>query len=436
MAAPLDEQIKQLIQAGEGGNVVSATKAVLNLLVKNSIAYEARLNPNLVGVNSQNRDGLGVVPSQVHKLLSDIVDLGFTEDVISAVCVESTPPEQDFNVALMNRSEEALPSFINPEMVKYTSVGASHTNQALRCIIGQVRHIDDRLTIAGKLNLEKVALVDANLAEACKVGLKWLVLPSHIVAKHSGLAAMIQCGLNASGQIARVESEVQVLRRLHTCWLADTSRSADGRVDFAQIQSKVLRSKPPCSQYLTHMYNFVLRRCGGKAAELLLTSERFLSAQMSEVKVVGGELFDVLAADVRGAVQQLNLFRHALLKYACVHGLSAFEAKRLLRDPNAQALEDLIVEFNNIASKVQMTTSIINIIGKFELTGVAKLLGKRSGSMELAAHDFIVEWNNCTGQSIESRFQPICAQELADRADKLNKSQDVSTSSDSGVYLS
>jgi hypothetical protein len=435
MSTPLDEQITSLIQAGEGGNVVSATKAVLTLLTSSSIAYEARLNPMLVGVHSQNRDGMGVLPSQVHKLLSDIVDLGFSEEVINAVCVESTPAEQSFNVNLMKNSGSALPPYSSADVIKYTSLGASHTNQALRCVIGQVSHSDDRLTINGKLNLEKVAMQDAALASACKSGIRWLVLPSTIITKHPGLAAMIQCGLNASGQIARLEGEVQVLRRLHACWLVEVDRSIDNNVEFKNIQTKVLRSKPPCGQYLHHMFNFLMRRCGGRSADLLTSTERFLASQMSEVKVVGAELFDVLASDVRGTVQQLNLVRHALLKYACVHGMVASEARRVLKDPEALVLEGLIAEINTTTSIVPVNANIIKVLGQFELNAISKLLGKRSDSIQLAAHDCIVEWNTLTGQSLVSRFQTECAEELASRLAKHQKAKESSSSSGSSVVL-
>ena len=60
-----------------------------------------------------------------------------------------------------------LPCFGNEEMVKYCSLGVSHTNQALRLVLGQVARTDDRLTINGALNYEKVSLQDRELARAC-----------------------------------------------------------------------------------------------------------------------------------------------------------------------------------------------------------------------------------------------------------------------------
>ena len=419
MAVPLDDQIKLIIEAGEGGNVVSACKQVLSLLKENKVSYEARLHPNLVGVHPENRDGVGVLPSQVHKLLSDIVDLGFCEDVITAVCTESTPADRKFNVMLMQGSGGALPCFGSEEMVKYCSLGASHTNQALRLVMGQVAHNDDRLTINGVLNYERVSLQDRGLARACSDGLKWLVLPHCVLAKHDKLASLIQCGLNASGQIIRAESELQVLRRIHACWLAESARCSNARVEFSTVQAKIGRSKPPCSAYLHLMFNFLLRRCGGKGAELLVSTDRFVGLQMIEPKVLGGDVFDTLAADVRGCVQQYNLVRHALFKFACVHGLQSRDAKRVLIDKQAQTLEEIIAQFTQMVSTSSSSSDVVNMLGQFEMAAIASILGKRSESINLLAHDFIVSFNKFSGTSFPSRFESICADELKARAAEL-----------------
>ena len=417
MAAPLDDQIKSIIEAGEGGNVVSACKQVLSLLKEHKVSYEARLSPNLVGVHPENRDGVGVLPSQVHTLLSDIVDLGFCEDVITAVCTESTPADRKFNVELMQGSGGSLPCFGGEEMVKYCSLGASHTNQALRLVLGQVAHTDDRLTINGVLNYEKVLLQDRGLARACSDGLKWLVLPHQVLAKHEKLASLIQCGLNASGQIIRAESELQVLRRIHACWLVESARCQNTRVEFSTVQAKIGRSKPPCSAYLHLMFNFLLKRCGGRNAELLSVTDRFVALQMIEPKVLGGELFDTLASDVRGCVNQYNLVRHALFKFACVNGLQSRDAKRVLADKQAQSLEDIIAQFTQMVTTVSSPSfDVINMVGQFEMAAIASILGKRSESINLLAHDFIVELNKITCQSFPSRFETICSDELKARA--------------------
>lgn len=427
MSMPLEEQIRSLIEAGEGGNVVSATKQVLHLLKEHKVSYEARLHPNIVGVHSQNRDGVGVLPSQVHKLLTDIVDLGFSEEVIMAVCTESTPKDRSFNTRLTQASGGALPAYAVEDMVKYCSLGASHTNQALRCILGQVSHTDNRLTIDGVLNHERVLLQDRELARVCKEGLKWVVLPSQLLSDHPKLASMIQCGLNASGQIIRAESEVQVLRRIHTLWLEESAQSADQRVEFGAIQARVQRSKPPCGQYLHHMYNFLLRRCGGRDAGLLELLELFVGAQTSEPKSLGGEMFDVLSSDVRGLVNQYTLVRHALFKYATVHGLTARDAKRVLSDKQAEVVEGILAEFSDLIQTGLLTHDIINIMGRFEMAAIGSILGKRHDSVHLCAHDFILEWNAHAGHltpagvQVESRFEELCAIELKAREDKPNR---------------
>ena len=89
----------------------SATKQVLSVLKAHNALYEARLNPGLVGVHPEKRDVVGALPRQADELLSDVVDLGFCEGVITPVCTESTTGDREWNVKLTQGSGGALPCF-------------------------------------------------------------------------------------------------------------------------------------------------------------------------------------------------------------------------------------------------------------------------------------------------------------------------------------
>ena len=176
------------------------------------------------------------------------------------------------------------------------------------------------------------------------------------------------------------------------------------------------------SRPAVHICILCLTSCSGVVegrAQNCLSTDRFVGLQMIEPKVLGGDVFDTLAADVRGCVQQYNLVRHALFKFACVHGLQSRDAKRVLIDKQAQTLEEIIAQFTQMVSTSSSSSDVVNMLGQFEMAAIASILGKRSESINLLAHDFIVSFNKFSGTSFPSRFESICADELKARAAEL-----------------
>ena len=414
----LSAQIEALIKEAEAGNIVNKAREILGLLQQHNVAVTMRLSPSVVGVHPLNRDGLGVNAHDVHQLLSDIVDVGWSESQVSGVCVDATGAVKQYNADLMKSTDGMLPVFACNDSIKYASLAASHTNQALRCIIGQARHQDERLTIHGLLNLEKVRLKDPAMAKACEVGILWLVLPSTLLDRHQGLAALIQSSYNCAGQIARAESEVQVLRRLHSCWHGASLAGPVGQhVDFALIKQKVLRSKPPCANAIAFMYSFMLKTCGGTSASILLETEQFLKDMMATTKSVGAEMFDVLSTDMKNSGSQCIYLRHGLLKLAYCSSVSTSETKRFLAKDNLDKCleaESIMVDMRGVCAKFLDRRDVRMAIGQLDIDLAAKVIGKRNSSFALIAHKFIQELNKLTGSVIASRFEAACLQELQD----------------------
>ena len=256
------------------------------------------------------------------------------------------------------------------------------------------------------------------MAKACEVGILWLVLPSTLLDRHRGLAALIQSSYNCAGQIARAESEVQVLRRLHSCWLAASLAGPVGQhVDFALIKQKVLRSKPPCANAIAFMYSFMLKTCGGTSASILLETEQFLKDMMATTKSVGAEMFDVLSTDMKNSGSQCIYLRHGLLKLAYCSSVSTSETKRFLAKDNLDKCleaESIMVDMRGVCAKFLDRRDVRMAIGQLDIDLAAKVIGKRNSSFALIAHKFIQELNKLTGSVIASRFEAACLQELQD----------------------
>ena len=69
------------------------------------------------------------------------------------------------------------------------------------------------MVVNGKLSLHLVDSVDKNMAAAVTQGVEWTVV-SAVAAAVPGVCALLQEAGNAASQVARGESEFQVLLRI------------------------------------------------------------------------------------------------------------------------------------------------------------------------------------------------------------------------------
>ena len=84
------------------------------------------------------------------------------------------------------------------------------------CFVYNVAHSDTKLTVDGCLSLEKLSKVDSAWAQAIREGLEWLVV-SHSVVEKFPEYTLLTAG-SASGQIAAVENELQLAKKLSSAF--------------------------------------------------------------------------------------------------------------------------------------------------------------------------------------------------------------------------
>jgi hypothetical protein len=433
----LDAQMASMIKSADDGNIVRVSRNILSFLKEHSLVMSTKINPAFIGVHRLNRDGYGVNPIDVHSLLTDIADCGWCDEEVFAVCSDATEDCKDFNMKLMESSNGKLPLFPNTESIKNVSLSASHTNQALRCILAEMDHGDTRLCMNSKLNIAKVMSFDKGMADAACNGLTWLVIPASLLAKHDGLAQLLQSGLNTSGQIARPENELQVLRRLHSCWLQ--AYHTGGKVDFQLIRQKVMRSKPPCAAGIPHMFSFMLKASGGTSGEFLQDTEKYVKSTCTSAKSVGGLIFDCLSRDLKHTQSQMVLVRHAMLKLAYSDSLSAHEAKRLgQKDREAEFMlaESLLDEMRKVCHSFETSMEVFLARSRFEVSVACKLVGRPKPSLECLAHQLILEVRELTSANIPSRFEAVCKAELEDIKNKAAVAVPVKITPKASISLS
>ena len=109
MSQSIDGRIAELVTQAGAGNLVRVTKQVVELLLQSDISHVMRLPPGMVGIHSENRDGLGCNGHDVHQLAVDIYDLGWDDSQISAICAEANDFQRQWTVALMSSNRDTPP---------------------------------------------------------------------------------------------------------------------------------------------------------------------------------------------------------------------------------------------------------------------------------------------------------------------------------------
>ena len=106
------------------------------------------------------------------------------------------------NQARILQNQKLAPA---PDNLRYASIVGSHTNQAFRAFWCGIAHSDPKLTV-----------LDSAWATSIRDGVPWLVVSHHIAQQFPDYPGLAQAAGNASGQIASVENELQLARKVST----------------------------------------------------------------------------------------------------------------------------------------------------------------------------------------------------------------------------
>ena len=140
---------------------------------------------------------------------------------------------------------------VTPLAMRYRSIAGSHSNVTLRAFLHAAEALDpssvERLISGDKFSLEKLGHADRQFAEAVRTGLNWLVISKDVENMFPELASVAQSAANVS--VAKVESELQVLRKIHAN-VVDRMKGGSKAVCWDDVKADVLRSKPASGRTL------------------------------------------------------------------------------------------------------------------------------------------------------------------------------------------
>jgi hypothetical protein len=414
-----ERKIEELLNKAQHDGLLTSAKALCQLLEEQGLMYEVRVHSKYVGVHPLNRDGCGVSSKGVQDLITNVSHIGWDWAAVKALAVEvdsSTLGEVlAFNRHLVSSSQGVLAPIEEP--IRFVSLEGSHTNQALRAFHYQCPHPSDVLTEGGKLSIHKLMARDSAFADAVVNGLNWKVIAASALVRFPTMAFVLQAAGNAAGQVSQGESELQLLRRVHSAWKIEHAVSASA-VDFGKVKSRVLASSQTHAECVPYLYAFVLKFCGGHGAELLSESEAYIRHNSVATKRLGQAFFQALSLDTRGQAADMNArVRHALLKLAYTpdETVSKNDISRLVQSTD-KSLQAKVKEADHILTDMRaylkshnVLEQCLNLVHKFDMDAVRFLLGRRLGRKYLSvagiAHDFLLDVRTSTGVDVPLKFE-------------------------------
>ena len=314
--ALLTEEIKNEIKtAMECLQIVQGAANVMTVLRKHNLLKQQKLLPDEVAVSPSNRDGFGVSPAETHALVEGISKVGWSDSqpnpIAFEICEKNMQAVLDFNERLHQTSDGMLPS-MDPKMVRYESLSASHTNACLRCIVHGALHPypeDSELTVQGKLDLARVQRVDTGLAQAATQGMYWSIVHASVAHEFPQLRDLIQAAANTAGQLSRHEHEWQMSRRIQGMLAKKVDAS------WIDLKGPLGLTRPPKALFETLPYIFAFLKKFQIPHLLENTESRMKRLQKMDVQL-GEQFWKALSSDHKNPEVFIVWFRHAMMSHA------------------------------------------------------------------------------------------------------------------------
>ena len=232
-----------------------------------------------------------------------------------------------------------------------------------------------------------------------------------VVERFPAFCKLAQSAANASGHIAREETELQLCRKIFRVL---ETKAAAGKSDltFQDVKDEVLRSRPRNSGTVPWLFAFTARFSGGSQGHFLDETDQFVRAHGYPSRSLGPEVYKALSADLRGAEQRV-LVRHMLLRFAYTsqdnRALSVSDVKRALAPSMAakvKEMESTYLRVKDLAEQGQVPATLrLEALGFLQADLVGVLLDKKKHeSMEAACNHWAEKLASKSGTVLSLPF--------------------------------
>ncbi|CAE7242174.1 unnamed protein product [Symbiodinium sp. CCMP2592] len=387
LTTELATKVEKLLVAASGGSLVRSMEQVYGLLAEHGLLYQQKVVSSFIGVHPSNRDGCGVSAKHVHELLADLVHLGWSPAEFRGLCVEVSEKERSrvfaWNQELAHNSEGQVPPWTSELQLKFATLAGSHTNQVLRCFLAKTPSQCAQVAENGRLSLSSLQTADPDFHRACVEGATWRIVSHQVPERFPNFCQLAQAAANATGHVARQESELQLCRKIHQEVALQMSRGKTN-VNYVDIKDAVLRTKPRSASTVPALFVFTLRYSGGQTAHLLQETEKFVRAHGFQSRMLGSDIFEALNTEMKSR-DPGALIRHMMLHFAYgaedARALTVSDVKKLLsvgiaskRDEATRVFEDCKALCSTHAVNVAVS---LKALGYLQMNLIAVLLDKK-----------------------------------------------------------
>jgi len=272
-----DSSITELLKsvdATSDSRLVSVVDKVLEKLTEQKLAWTCRIPPRLVGVHQSNRSGYGVSGPEMHRLGSEVVAMGWSEQACShAVCAEDTSGQV---AAFMEKLWDGTTGLgkVSLSEIKYGSLSCSHTNQFLVAALCGVPSEYSSLTVDGTMNTDKLGRADAALARALEQGMTWLVISAQATSLYPNLCELVQAARNSTGAVHHKEHAFSLMTKVHDM-AVQMAKANNGAIDWDSIQRVVSKRAHSTADEVRPLLKFVQKYGGGNEGRFCRDLEEF-----------------------------------------------------------------------------------------------------------------------------------------------------------------
>lgn len=342
-------ELRSLVQQHEEGTFKGGVEAfndyIMNKIADADLVKEEIRNVACAGVHPDNRESSMLVPIDVHDLLRKFAENGFNPNLWDALAltIPHGPKGDEWrraNAALVEDAEGYLAQSESSLLEIVTGRG-SHGTHALLCVaFGALGMHPDLCDEHGRISKAALLEKQPSWEAPLKHGLKYKVLPGELELAVPGLLSCLSRIGNASHDVYRQKTALQMCNRIHTIISCRTSKSKDVDIDFVVKQACVgnggTEYQPQCRQ----LADFVVAWSGGKDGRWLRDLEKFERTVALKRKLPAAMLQALGTADLLHApkyirVASLFVNNHvsaqlATLTHSCVSCALKFACLRLL----------------------------------------------------------------------------------------------------------
>lgn len=222
-----------------------------------------------VGSDISNRNGLGVIADDVHRLGGNLKKWGWSDEHCKGVCIKGPPDPTkfiQFNQELVASSGGLLPA-VDKLKMHYFAISSNHTVWFLKCLASATASDQSKLCVDGHLSLAKVQATDPLFAKRASGGMKWKVLDWRVREHYPQLVELLIEAFNGPGEINRRKTVWEVMKQIHT--QSVKSERLTGHPDWELVRKVVARTRPPCMHILNELTAYVVTCSGGSGGEFL-----------------------------------------------------------------------------------------------------------------------------------------------------------------------